>query len=177
VTRNLRLVALVFLSLVAASFLVAARGSLGSASGPHGDKRDSKPPQSPYHKHPPKDPVPRTLEPETVKQLPAAYVAYRIAAQIPEVLYQEPCFCPCRRLEGHQSLLDCYVGTHGRKCAVCQLLAIFAFEQHKLGKSPKQIRKGMFRNKWLETDLQNYIHDYLSAERATEPVPKEEMEP
>jgi len=38
--------------------------------------------------------------------------AYRIAAQIPGVIAQQPCFCYCDKI-GHRSLLDCYASDHG----------------------------------------------------------------
>src|SRR5262249_5059154 len=38
---------------------------------------------------------------------------YEEAAQIPKVLYQEPCYCYCDRALGHTSLHSCFEGTHG----------------------------------------------------------------
>jgi hypothetical protein len=52
--------------------------------------------------------------------LPAAYFrgtpliahAYAIAAEIPAVIAQQPCYCFCDSY-GHRSLLDCYASDHG----------------------------------------------------------------
>jgi hypothetical protein len=45
--------------------------------------------------------------------------AYRIAADIPGELEKYPCFCPCYRMNGHLSLLDCYKNEHGARCTIC----------------------------------------------------------
>jgi Protein of unknown function with PCYCGC motif len=113
-----------------------------------------------YHKHPPKGPLPVTLDTGQFKDNPRAYVTYSIAAKIRELLYQEPCFCGCRKLAGHESLLDCFTSAHAVECHACQTEAIFCFEQHKQGKSPKQIRKAMFKFTWLGIDLDQYARDY-----------------
>ena len=38
--------------------------------------------------------------------------AYQLAAKIPDVVYQMPCFCYCERI-GHNSLHTCFESTHG----------------------------------------------------------------
>lgn len=38
--------------------------------------------------------------------------AYQVAARIPEVLAEQPCYCWCDRF-GHGSLLDCFATDHG----------------------------------------------------------------
>jgi|HubBroStandDraft_6_1064221.scaffolds.fasta_scaffold412949_2 hypothetical protein len=131
---------------------------LNLSPGPAGNSTPPKDP--PYHKHSPKGPVPTTLDPAQFKDNPRAYAAYSVAAKIRELLYQEPCFCGCRRLEGHESLLDCFSSAHGVVCHACQSEAIFCFEQHKHGKSAKEIRKTMFKFTWLGIDLDQYARDY-----------------
>ena len=42
---------------------------------------------------------------------PLAERAYRIAAAMPGVLAQQPCYCHCNKF-GHHSLLDCYASNH-----------------------------------------------------------------
>jgi len=56
--------------------------------------------------------LPKTLPPERFASQPVAARAYRIAAQIPAVLAQQPCYCGCDAI-GHGSLLDCFTTDHG----------------------------------------------------------------
>lgn len=122
------------------------------------------PPKDPaYHKHAPKEPLPATLDAGQFKNNLRACVTYSIASKIRELLYQEPCFCGCRKLAGHESLLDCFTSAHAVECHACQAEAIFCFEQHKQGKTPKQIRKAMFKFTWLGIDLDRYARDYPAA--------------
>ena len=39
--------------------------------------------------------------------------AYKIAAEIPEVLASVTCYCGCDKSHGHRHLLDCFVDDHG----------------------------------------------------------------
>jgi hypothetical protein len=39
--------------------------------------------------------------------------AYQAAADIPQVLAEVKCYCGCDKSQGHRSLLDCFVDTHG----------------------------------------------------------------
>src|SRR6202008_295283 len=75
---------------------------------------------SPYHNHRPGGPLPRVLDPAQFTDRLEAFAAYSMAARIPEVLYQEPCYCPCKRSSSHKSLLDCFASTHGRVCVTCR---------------------------------------------------------
>ena len=44
--------------------------------------------------------------------------AYELAAKIPNVLHQQPCYCYCDRM-GHNSLHSCFESAHGAQCATC----------------------------------------------------------
>ncbi len=79
--------------------------------------------------------------------------AYRIAAAIPEVLAQQPCYCRCSRRLGHKSLLDCYASDHGVKCEICLKEALFAGRMTESGKSPKEIREAIIRGDWISVEL------------------------
>ncbi|MCL6566091.1 MAG: PCYCGC domain-containing protein [Acidobacteriia bacterium] len=57
-------------------------------------------------------PYPRILPAEQFRNYPAAARAYRVAAAMPEVLVQLPCYCWCDKF-GHGSLLDCFASSHG----------------------------------------------------------------
>src|SRR5579859_8083288 len=84
-------------------------------------------PKAAYHDQPPVLPFPETLKPEQFGQNEPAFVAYTLAAHTKKTLYQVPCYCPCDKLEGHKSLLDCFVGDHGTHCRICQQEAVFCF--------------------------------------------------
>lgn len=56
-------------------------------------------------------PLPKIL-PASQFKIPVVAKAYRIAARIPEVLAQQPCYCWCDKI-GHGSLVDCFATEHG----------------------------------------------------------------
>lgn len=78
---------------------------------------------------------------------------YELAAQIRPVLYQLPCYCSCDTFAGHGSLLDCFVSAHGEECGVCQREAVYAFQQTKAGRTPKQIRASIIAGAWNKVDM------------------------
>ncbi len=86
---------------------------------------------------------------------PYQVVSYKIAAKIPAVLHQMPCYCRCDRALGHKSLHSCFEGTHGAACSTCMREAVFAYEQTKLGKKPAEIRAAIERGEWQNVDLLN----------------------
>jgi hypothetical protein len=79
--------------------------------------------------------------------------AYKMAAAIPNVLHQEPCYCHCDRALGHNSLHSCFEGTHGAACSTCMREAMYSYQQTKLGKTPAQIRKGIEAGEWQNVDV------------------------
>ena len=80
--------------------------------------------------------------------------AYRIAAAIPAVLHQQPCYCHCDRALRHNSLHSCFEGAHGATCSTCMKEAVYAYEQTKKGRTPAQIRAGIERGEWQDIDLE-----------------------
>jgi hypothetical protein len=114
----------------------------------------------PYHRHPPNGPVPSTLDPVLFQGNRSAYVAYSAARQIRELLYQEPCFCECNEIEGHESLLDCFVHGHGEGCVSCQSEAMFCFTQQRKGKNAKDIRKALMKGDWTKFDVKEFVKTY-----------------
>jgi Protein of unknown function with PCYCGC motif len=78
---------------------------------------------------------------------------YKMAAKVPNVLYQQPCYCRCDRALDHKSLHSCFEGTHGAECSTCMREAVYAYQQTKLGKTPAQIRTGMEKGEWQTIDL------------------------
>jgi len=85
--------------------------------------------------------------------------AYELAAKIPNVIYQQPCYCHCDRSVGHQSLHSCFESTHGAHCAACMRELFYAYAQHKAGKTAVQIREGIIKGEWEKIDLQAAASD------------------
>jgi Protein of unknown function with PCYCGC motif len=86
-------------------------------------------------------------------QYPYQAKAYEIAAKIPNVLNQMPCYCYCERL-GHKSLHTCFESTHGAHCGICMEEVFFAYEQTKLKKTPAEIRAAIIKGDWQSVDLE-----------------------
>lgn len=79
--------------------------------------------------------------------------AYELAAKIPNVIHQQPCYCYCDRM-GHNSLHSCFEGSHGAQCSTCLKELYYAYAQTKKGKTPAQIRQGIIKGEWKQVDLE-----------------------
>lgn len=79
--------------------------------------------------------------------------AYQMAAKIPNVLHQQPCYCRCDREMGHNSLHSCFESTHGAACSTCMKEAVYSYQETKKGKTPAQIRAAIERGEWMKVDL------------------------
>ncbi len=106
-----------------------------------------------YHTQPPTEPLPPTLDPAQFQSDRIVYVAYRLASRMEPFLYQIPCYCPCRRMEGHESLLDCFVGKHGVKCVLCQKELFFCYRENHRGRPPARVREEIAGGKAWKLDL------------------------
>ena len=111
-----------------------------------------------YNALPPSKPLPSVM---TGNQLSGPYfthsyqiIVYKMAAKIPNVLHQQPCFCRCDREMGHNSLHSCFEGTHGAACSTCMKEAVYSYQQTKLHKTPAQIRAGIEKGQWMNIDLE-----------------------
>ncbi|HUB01115.1 MAG TPA: CYCXC family (seleno)protein [Terriglobales bacterium] len=80
--------------------------------------------------------------------------AYQLAARIPQVIYQQPCYCYCDRSMGHNSLHSCFEGTHAAECSTCLQELYYTYIAYKQGKSARQIRVGIMRGDWKTIDLE-----------------------
>ncbi len=87
-------------------------------------------------------------------QFPYQTHAYELAAKIPAVIRQQPCYCYCDRGMGHNSLHSCFSGTHGAQCSICLKELYYSYQMHKQGKTAKQIRAGIIAGDWKQIDLQ-----------------------
>jgi len=87
-------------------------------------------------------------------QYPFQSHAYELAAKIPAVLHQQPCYCYCDRGMGHNSLHSCFEGTHGAQCSVCLKELYYSYSMTRKGKTPAQIRQGIMKGEWKTVDLQ-----------------------
>jgi len=80
--------------------------------------------------------------------------AYELAAKIPKVIYQQPCYCYCDRT-GHKSLHSCFEGTHGAECSTCMKELYYSYQMTVKHKTAAQIRKGIIAGEWKQIDLQS----------------------
>lgn len=87
-------------------------------------------------------------------QSPYQLHAYELAAKIPTVLHQQPCYCYCDRM-GHNSLHSCFENTHGAQCATCLKELYYSYQQKQKGKTATQIRAGIIKGEWKQIDLQS----------------------
>ena len=85
-------------------------------------------------------------------QYPYQTHAYELAAKIPSVLHQQPCYCYCDRM-GHNSLHSCFENTHGAQCATCLKELYYSYQQHQKGKTAAQIRAGIIKGEWKQVNL------------------------
>ena len=111
-----------------------------------------------YNALPPSRPLPPIL---SGQQLTGPYfahayqvTAYKMAAKIPAVLHQQPCYCRCDREMGHNSLHSCFEGLHGAECSTCMKEAVYSYQQTKQGRTPAQIRAGIERGEWMNVDIE-----------------------
>ena len=72
--------------------------------------------------------------------------AYKYAGQNPALLAQLHCYCGCDKAEGHQSLLDCYRGTHASACEICTGEVLLAKRMADQGSPVDQIRDAIRKN-------------------------------
>jgi len=86
-------------------------------------------------------------------QYPYQTKAYELAAKIPVVLHEQPCYCYCERM-GHNSLHSCFEGTHGAQCDTCLKELFYAYAQTKKGKTAAQIRQGIIKGEWKQVNLE-----------------------
>ena len=86
-------------------------------------------------------------------QYPFQSHAYELAAKIPNVIYQQPCYCYCDRGMGHNSLHSCFEGTHGAQCSVCLKELYYSYSMHQNKKTAAQIRQGIIKGEWKQVDL------------------------
>jgi len=82
--------------------------------------------------------------------------AYELAAKIPTVISQLPCYCYCERI-GHTSLHTCFESDHGAHCGICMKEVFYAYQQTKLKRTPGQIRDGIIKGEWKSIDLEAAI--------------------
>jgi hypothetical protein len=83
---------------------------------------------------------------------PVVERAYAVAAKIPGVLAQQPCYCHCDRM-GHRSLLDCYASDHAAGCDICLMEGLFAGQMTQQGQSPATIRQEIIQGEWRDVRL------------------------
>ena len=128
--------------------LLATAAALMAACGQETERRTSRPAQTPNTRA---ARVPAFQDAQSAKSLrptlPAEQFfgptrdAYRVVKEIPETIAQLPCYCHCDMSFGHKSLYTCFEDTHASQCAVCVNEALIAYNLHKNGMAPAQIRE------------------------------------
>ena len=91
--------------------------------------------------------VPKTLRPQDFSN-PVAREGYQVAATIPKILMQMPCYCHCDVM-GHKSLLDCFAGKHAAYCNICLDSASFVYQRWKTGERIATIRRQLIEKNTL----------------------------
>ena len=86
-------------------------------------------------------------------QFPYQTHAYELAAKIPKLIYQQPCYCYCDRGMGHTSLHSCFSGTHGAECGTCLKELYYTYTMYKQHKTAREIRAGIIKGDWKAIDL------------------------
>jgi hypothetical protein len=86
-------------------------------------------------------------------QYPFQTHAYELAAKIPNVIHQQPCYCYCDRM-GHNSLHSCFENTHGAQCATCLKELYYTYSMNSKGKTAAQIRQGIIKGEWKQINLE-----------------------
>ena len=98
-----------------------------------------------YNRYPPAKPLPPILAGDQLSKPPFDHdyqiVVYKMAAAIPDLLVQLPCYCDCDKISGHTSLHSCFEQYHAAECSTCMQECIYAYQQAKLGRSITEIRK------------------------------------
>jgi hypothetical protein len=108
-----------------------------------------------FHTHSPKGSVPETMNSELFSDV-VVQNAYRVAARIKKLLYQQPCYCHCDKSQGHTGLLDCFASKHGAGCNICIYEDFYTYEQSRKGKTAAQIREGIIKGEWQSLDVSKY---------------------
>jgi hypothetical protein len=102
--------------------------------------------------------LPAILKPQELwggdAQYPYQTHAYELAAKIPNVIHQQPCYCYCDRM-GHNSLHSCFENSHGARCSTCLKELYYSYQQNKKGATAAQIRAGIIGGDWKQIDLKS----------------------
>lgn len=130
---------------------------LTSSNRSHSSNRAASVRTHPYHLQPPPLSVSDPLDPGQFKHNNEAYVSYVLAHELKPFLYQIPCYCPCDKKLGHESLLDCYRSRHAEYCPVCQKELLFCYLSHKSGRKAVEIRGDLARGDAWGLDIQSYV--------------------
>lgn len=67
-------------------------------------------------------------------------LGYSAAQKYPDVIKKLFCYCGCDKTDKHESLMDCYVSTHGAYCQICLEEAIKAQDMRDKKASIRQIQ-------------------------------------
>jgi len=145
----------VLLLVLTVAFIPLVQGSHWGTAALAGARPQGNEPVPAFHAHPPRGSVPETMNPELFSDV-IVQNAYRVAAKIKRLLYQQPCYCHCDKSQGHTGLLDCFASKHGAGCNICIYENYYTYEQSRKGKSAAQIREGIIKGEWQSLDVSKY---------------------
>src|SRR5437899_1609008 len=103
----------IFATLLAIAFSIAC-----SAQWKQPEQPAQEPEVPAYHSGPPakSEKLPPILTPDKLapenRKLAYQPRSYELAAKVPRVLYQQPCYCFCSKSVGHTSLHSCFESEH-----------------------------------------------------------------
>jgi hypothetical protein len=79
------------------------------------------------------------MDPSIVSGMAA--MGYAAAKAAPEVMSKLFCYCGCDETDKHSALIDCFTGTHGVDCHICQEEAVLGLKMFRDGASIPEIQK------------------------------------
>jgi hypothetical protein len=98
--------------------------------------------------------LPRVLPAAQFRDEPIVAKAYDIAARMPAVVAQQPCFCGCDVSHAHTSLLDCFATPLGSACTICLKEVFVVDEMTREGAPAAAIREALVQGAWKAVRLE-----------------------
>jgi len=100
--------------------------------------------------------LPPVLPADQFRDEPVVARAYAIAARIPAIVAQQPCYCGCDVSHRHTSLLDCFATTHGSACTIC-IKEVMLVDQMTRERAPAStIRSAISQGAWQAVELDGH---------------------
>jgi hypothetical protein len=69
--------------------------------------------------------------------------AYAAAKQMPDICCKLFCYCGCDQVDGHSSLLECFISDHSVGCLICRREVLLALQLKKQKKTIGEIQRAV----------------------------------